>query len=160
MVGAESKFKPVVLIFAVITFFIFLTSFSIFYATENFSVACGCQLPPWVMVVSTASFGMFVGLIIYYIISKNFMKEKIKTEKNIMKILDVLDRNDAGILKELIQNGGTANQSTLASSLNLSKVKISRLVSKMETKGIIKKDKNGMTNKIILNDELRELFLD
>ncbi len=155
----KSKFRPVILIFGIITFFIFIISFAVFYTTENFSSTCGCKLPLWVIIVSLSSLGLFVGLATYYILSNSFIKEKKEIEDNLLKFLDILDENNKKVLMCLIENKGELSQSKLTKILESNKVKISRIVARMEEKGIVKKEKNGMTNKLILNDELKELFV-
>ncbi len=155
---ANKSIKPLILIFGVLTFFIFMISFTVFYTTERFSTTCGCSLPPWVIIVAMSSLGLFVGLATYYIISNNYFKEKKEIEKNLLKFLDLLKLEDKDILKKIIENGGEINQSSLSKSLNLDKVKISRIVSKMEKKNILKKEKNGMTNRLILKNNLKKLF--
>lgn len=161
IMGVQNKnLRYVFLIFGILTFFVFIISFTIFYTTENFSSACGCKLPLWVIIVSISSLGLFVGLITYYILNTNFAKEKVRIEKNLIKVLDILDKEDNKILNLLIENKGEINQSSLSKSLSFGKVKMSRVISRMERKGIIRKKKNGMTNKIFLNDDLRDLFLE
>lgn len=157
---ANKSIKPLILIFGILTFFIFIISFTVFYTTENFSMTCGCSLPPWVIIVSMASLGLFVGISTYYVISNNYLKEKKEIEKNIIKFLDILDVEEGNILKKIIDNGGEINQSSLSKSLDLGKVKMSRIVSKMEEKNILKKEKNGMTNKLILETNLKKLFVE
>jgi predicted transcriptional regulator len=154
----NNKLKPIILIFGILTFFIFILSFTVFYTTENFSTTCGCSLPPWVIIVAMSSLGLFVGLITYYILSVNFIKEKKAIEHNLNKFLDILQEEDKKILQEIIRNKGEINQSTLSKKVGLDKVKMSRVISKLEKKKIIRKEKNGMTNKIILDKELIELF--
>jgi len=155
----RNKFRPIILIFGIITFFIFVISFTVFYTTENFSSTCGCKLPLWVIIVSISSLGLFVGSATYYILSNSFIREKKEIEANLLKFLDILDENDKKVLMCLIENKGEISQSKLTKILESNKVKISRIVAKMEEKGLIKKEKNGMTNKLILNDELKELFV-
>jgi len=155
----KNKFRPVILIFGILTFFIFIISFTVFYTTENFSSICGCKLPLWVIIVSISSLGLFVGSTTYYIISNSFIKEKKEIEANLIKFLDVLDKDDKRVLMCLIENKGELNQSRLTKILGSNKVKISRTVARMEEKGIIKKEKSGMTNKLTLNKELKELFV-
>jgi len=156
----ENTFRPLVLLFGIITLFVFAISFSIFYTTENFSSVCGCRLPLWVILVSISSLGLFVGLITYYILSNHFIKEKKKIEKNIMKFLDLLESEDKEILKNLIEKKGEINQSTLSRNLGFNKVKMSRAISKLENKEIIRKEKSGMTNRIILNEKLKRIFVE
>lgn len=156
----RKKIKSLILIFGIISFFIFAVSFAVFYTTENFSAACGCSLPPWVMIVSISSLGLFVGLITYYILSVHFMKEKKGIEKNVLKVLDLLEEEERQVIKHLIGNRGETTQSRMSKSLGFDKVKNSRIISKLEDKRIIKKEKQGMTNKLILSEELKDLFVE
>ncbi len=155
----KSKFRPAILIFGIITFFIFVISFTVFYTTENFSSTCGCKLPLWVIIVSISSLGLFVGSATYYILSNSFIKEKKEIEANLLKFLDILDEDDKKVLICLIENKGELSQSKLTKILGSNKVKISRIVARMEEKGLIKKEKSGMTNKLILNEEIKDLFV-
>ncbi len=159
MENEKPTLRPLILIFVIITFFIFVISFTTFYTTENFSSVCGCKLPIWVIIVSISSLGLFVGSLTYYLLSKNYMSEKKRIEKDFLKILNILDENDKKVIEALIEKKGEASQSYLGKALGLNKVKISRIISKMENKGIIKKEKKGMTNKVILNEELKEILL-
>ena len=59
------------------------------------------------------------------------------------KVFDLLARSTDGL-----------TQSKLTLESNLGKVKISRIVSKLEEKGIIDKHKYGATNKIFLKDKM------
>lgn len=156
----KNNIRPIILIFGIIALFIFVVSFVTFYTTENFSSACGCQLPPWIIIVSVSSLGLFVGLVTYYLISKNFLKEKKEIEENLFKFLDLLEKEDRDVLKIIIKNNGKIGQSSLAKTLDVDKVKMSRIISRMEDKKMLKKEKHGMTNKIVLKEELRELFLE
>jgi len=155
----SKKIKPIILTFGILTFFIFVISFGVFYTTENFSTTCGCKLPLWVIIVTISSLGLFVGIATYYILSTSYLKEKKGIEKDLIKVLDILDEGDKIVLKKIIENGGEINQSSLTKAINLDKVKVSRIISKMEEKNILKKEKNGMTNKLILEDSLKKLFL-
>jgi len=154
----NKKIKPFILILGILTFFIFIISFAVFYTTENFSVACGCKLSPWVIIVSISSLGLFVGFSMYYLLSINFLREKKEIKHNMIKFLDLLEKEDKKILKYFIENSGEIVQSSLSKKFEFDKVKISRIISKFENKGIIKKEKQGMTNKLILDEDLRNLF--
>ena len=87
------------------------------------------------------------------------MKEKKEIEVNLLKFLNILDEDNKKVLMCLIENKGELSQSELTKILESNKVKISRIVAKMEEKGIIKKEKNGMTNKLFLNEEIKDLFV-
>jgi uncharacterized membrane protein len=154
----RSEIKPLLLIFGILTFFVFAISFSVFYTTENFSTSCGCSLPPWVIIVAMSSLGLFVGLTAYYILSISFLKEKKDIRKNILDLLALLEKDEEEVIRNFVKNNGETNQSLLSKELKLNKVKASRIISKLENKGIIKKEKNGMTNKLTLKKELRDIF--
>jgi len=154
----NKNIKPLTLIFGILTFFVFIVSFSVFYTTENFSTTCGCKLPLWVIIVSMSSLGLFVGSATYYILSTNYLKEKKEIEKDLIKILDILDEEDKIVLKKIIENKGEISQNSLTKSLNLDKVKVSRIISKMEEKNILKKEKSGITNKLYLEESIKKLF--
>jgi uncharacterized membrane protein len=152
--------KPIILIFGVITFFVFAVSFTVFYTSQNFSSTCGCKVPIWLIIVFVSSLGLFVGLISYYFIAKSFIKERKEKEKNLLKILDFFNNEEKEILFLIIKNKGKINQNYISKSLEFSKVKVSRIISNLEKKGILQKEKNGMTNNIILNEDLRNIFLE
>jgi dipeptide/tripeptide permease len=151
--------KPLIFIFGMLTLFIFIISFTVFYTTENFSSSCGCTLPPWVVVVSMSSLGLFVGLATYYIIMTYYLEKEKKFKKNVIRFLDFLKEEDKNVLSKIIEADGEINQSSLSKKLGFDKVKTSRIISILESKEIIKKEKKGMTNRIILKDEIRELFI-
>ncbi|MEM4625244.1 MAG: hypothetical protein QXJ28_00545 [Candidatus Pacearchaeota archaeon] len=147
-------FKRNLLVFGIITLFIFIISFSVFYTTENFSSTCGCKLPLWVILVSLSSLGLFVGITTYSIISKNFSKEKEKINDGLNKLLKLIDEDERRIIEILIKNRGEMTQSLISKESGFDKVKISRIISKMIKKEIVEKQKYGMTNKIVLNKDI------
>lgn len=153
------KLRPIALFFGVITLFIFLVSFTVFYTTENFSSACGCQLPIWVIIVVISSLSLFVGFTTYYLLSGYFIQDNKEMQKKVFNVLRFFNAEEQRILKKLIDKKGEANQSFLSKELKIDKVKISRIISKMEDKNMVIKEKNKMTNKIFLHNDLKKLFL-
>jgi len=151
--------RSMILVIGIITGFIFITSFTAFYTTENFSSVCGCKLPLWVIVISLASLGVFVGTFTYYILTKNYINDKKKINKAIYKTLDFLENDEKVLVKNLIENNGKIHQSNLKDLTGFDKVKISRIIQCLEKKGILKKEKSGMTNLIILDTSLAEIFI-
>ena len=154
----KEKIKSPFLIVIVLTFAIFIISLTAFYSQENFSSVCGCKLSPWVIIVSISSFGIFIGSLIYYLLSLNNIKEKGHLQEGFQKILLFLEKEEKRIIEEILNNSGEIYQSKLCSSLKLDKVKCSRIISKLEKKEIIHRKKEGMTNIIILDKELLELL--
>jgi len=151
--------RSMILVIGIITGFIFITSFTAFYTTENFSSVCGCKLPLWVIVISLASLGVFVGTFTYYVLTKNYINDKKKLNKAIFKTLDFLENDEKVLVKNLIENNGKIYQSKLKDLTGFDKVKISRIINSLEKKRTLKKEKRGMTNLIILDEDLAGIFI-
>ncbi|GEM_PF-7051364 len=64
------------------------------------------------------------------------------------------------IMTALIKCNGDLTQSKIAKETSLSRVKISRAIKNLEQKKLLTKMPDGMTNKIILDAELRTVFCD
>ncbi len=157
----KETINPIILAISVITLFVFIISFAVFYAKETFSPVCGCTLPIWVILISIASFGMFTGSLVYYLLNKNVLDLLIdvnKTEKPINKLLNFLEGDEKNILEFIINNSGEVNQSRISKELDTDRVKTSRVISKLEKKGIVKKEEKGMTNRITLDGDLKKFF--
>ena len=75
-------------------------------------------------------------------------------------IMKFLSYNEKKVIATLIDKQGTALQSEISRTTNMSKVKTHRAIKDLQQKGIIKVDKYGKTNKIQLTDEIKQLFLE
>ena len=74
-----------------------------------------------------------------------------------MEIIDSMVLPDERIvINELEKNHGTLTQSEIVSSTGLSKVKVHRIIKRLESLGILKKYPYGLTNKIKLEKSLHE----
>lgn len=82
------------------------------------------------------------------IIQKKFKKPKINNT-----ILNMLKDNEKKVYIEIFNNGGEILQNSLVKKTNLSRVKITRILSRLELKGLIIRNPYGMTNKILLKSE-------
>lgn len=154
----KTKLNSSFLVISIITLFVFIISFTAFYSKENFSAVCGCKLPIWVIIISIASFGMFVGSLIYYLLNNENIKEKKDIRKSIDKLLNMINLEYREVLKFISKNSGRVYQSQIAKELNLNKVKSSRILNELEKKGLIKKEKKGMTNLVKIDEDITELF--
>lgn len=150
--------NPLILIIAIITFFVFVVSFTAFYTTENFSSACGCALPPWIIIISVASFGLCIGSLVFMILNKNFLSQKKSMKSSTNKLLQFVDDEERAVLSYLSNQKHPVFQSTLSKELHIDKVKLSRILSTFEKKQIISKKSKGMTNIISLDEELKSWF--
>lgn len=109
-----------------------------YYAEEN-----GETLPLIVYAIS------FVSLIIGGIVILLFQSKINKLE--LEKILFLLPKDEAEILKCLIEHNYRLEQNHLVAYTGYNKVRISRILTKYEQKGIIEKRNMGNTNLVILN---------
>ena len=80
-----------------------------------------------------------------------------KSSKNI--ILKILNHNERKILEFLIEKNGKAMQSELSKNGGMTKLNVHRAVKTLEQKGVVVIESHGMTNRIILSDDLKELVI-
>jgi uncharacterized membrane protein len=83
-------------------------------------------------------------------------KEKIiiKKVKEKKKRLDLsgLDKSEKEVVKILQGEGGTMFQASLKEKLDIGKVKMTRMLDKLEAKQIIERKRRGMNNVVVLKD--------
>lgn len=146
---------------SVFTLFLFIVSAVVIYIQENYSVTnnCGCQVSIYWIIVALASLGLFSGSLTYYFHSKTTEKEIVHTNEKVKKTLDFLDNEEKIIIQHLIGKKGVDSQSNIASKINISNVKLHRRIKKLEYKGLVYKENKGMSNKIFLNEDLKEVFI-
>ena len=101
----------------------------------------------WLIVLA---FG--VGFVLLAIGIYIFLLNRHPEEKTSFKKIDVskLDDEEKTVYDFLKSKEGSAYQTDLIKETNFSKVKITRLLDKMETKGIVERKRRGMTNIIVL----------
>ncbi len=151
----------IMLAIALVMGFIFIATFTVYYIRDKYGISdsCGCMVSLPMVMILLASLGVFVGTMTYYFIAKAFFTEKKTITVNIEKTLDFLDNEERLILKALIKSNGSSAQNKLPALTGIDSVKLFRRLANLEKKGIIKKQKKGMTNNIDLNEPFTELFL-
>lgn len=82
------------------------------------------------------------------------IKEQIKpkqiTKENYEKVMKELSADEKQVLEKIIEAQGTVFQSDLVDKTGFTKVKITRILDKLEGKDIIERKRRGMTNVVIL----------
>ena len=82
------------------------------------------------------------------------VKEQIEpkhiSKQNYEKIMDELSSEEKDVLEKVIDAHGSAFQSDLVKKTELSKVAITRILDRLEGKGLIERRRRGMTNVVIL----------
>jgi len=147
--------KALIILTMLISCFVFLVSFATLYAQTHIieGTACSCTLPIPLLIPMFASFGLFIGLATFYLLSPWFIK---KQNKNIELLLELLDPDEKEVIKELLENEGKVLQARL--SRKMGKVKCFRILERLKQRGIIEKEKERKTNVIKLNEKFRSLI--
>lgn len=129
--------------------------------TKIVNTACshGPSCPMWGTITfqTSVSLGITVVVALIGVYLVFFGKdEKIITKvlkpkkKNNSSILRKLKGDEKEVVKQVIASEGTIFQSELVDKLGFTKVKVTRLLDKLEGKGIIERKRRGMTNIVIL----------
>jgi len=82
-------------------------------------------------------------------VKQQFELKKI-TKENYKKIMSNLNVDESLVFGKIIEANGTIFQSDLVDKTKLSKVKITRILDKLEGRGLVERRRRGMTNVIIL----------
>lgn len=157
----KNKFIQLWLIISIITGFAVILFFSITYMNDSLLCDVDCRIKNEVSLslVLLSLFGMFVGSLTYYFISERYEKRITQIKKDASATYKFLDADQKKILKNLVELKGKATQSELVKNTGYSRVKVSRCLKQMESRKIIEKTKNGMTNEVRLSPDLDDLFL-
>lgn len=132
--------------------------------TEIVSTSCshGTACPMWASINFQTNIGLgimlFVVLIgLYLIFSEKFhKKEKIEDVKEPIRaedyseILSDLLLEEKTVLEKVIEANGAIFQSDLVEKTGFTKVKVTRILDKLEGRGLIERKRRGMTNVVIL----------
>jgi uncharacterized protein with ATP-grasp and redox domains len=102
--------------------------------------------------LSLAIVGVLVMMGIIFLFMKPKEKIIVKKIKDKQKEIDIsnLEKDEKEVVKILKNEGGAIFQSTLMEKLESGKVKITRLLDKLEAKQIIERKRRGMNNIVVL----------
>ncbi|MCX9012445.1 MAG: hypothetical protein OIN66_15165 [Candidatus Methanoperedens sp.] len=82
--------------------------------------------------------------------------EPVENESQLIDaVLTALEGDEKKLVQEIASHGGEMLQNELVISLNFSKVKVSRMLTDLEKRGLVVKKQYGLTNKVALADKLR-----
>jgi len=160
----QKHFKTWLLAIGIVMIFVFIVSLATLYIQNAITIgnACGCIIPIPMMLLILASLGVVVGTFTSYFLFKRFLQEKKEYTHNIDSTLRFLDKDERSIIKTLIKHKGILKQALLnkeiGTELGMDKVKIHRVLKKLELKGVINKEKDGKINTIKLDDGIKDLF--
>jgi uncharacterized membrane protein len=136
--------------------FIILLTVSLDYAkiTHSLCDAPYCTLYNHIPVQAYAGFGLLIvssGIGSYLA----FMPPKLEkthaaSKAKLNKLTTSLHGDEKKIFDQLAKNDGTVFQNDLTSSTGFSKVKISRILDRLEAKGLVERRRRGMGNMVVL----------
>ncbi len=130
--------------------------------TNIVSTTCshGSSCPMWgtIKFQTSVGIGIMVFVILVGIYIMFFTKEKADvirsknqySKEDYVSILNKLSGDEKLVLETIIQSEGTIFQSDLVEKTDLTKVKVTRILDKLEGKHFIERRRRGMTNIVIL----------
>ncbi|NIO45006.1 MAG: hypothetical protein GTN36_05645 [Candidatus Aenigmarchaeota archaeon] len=81
---------------------------------------------------------------------KTQIEPKKITKENYKKIMRNLNKDEKFVLEKIIEADGTIFQSDLVDKTKFTKVKVSRILDRLEGRGLIEKRRRGMANIVVL----------
>ena len=133
--------------------------------TEIVNTSCehGPSCPMWGTIdfqtnvsIAIMSFVIIIGIYLIFFgkEEKSISKEEIKissvSKEAYEEIMKTLNDEEKTVLENIIEANGTIFQSDLTEKTNFNKVKVTRVLDKLEGRGIIERRRRGMTNVVIL----------
>ena len=103
--------------------------------------------------LSLAIVGLLIIVSLFLIFSKpkeRVVFKKIKLKKKKVDISDL--RQEDKLIYKFIQNQGTIFQADLIEKSGYGKAKVSRIIDRLEGKGLVERKRRGMTNVVVLKD--------
>jgi DNA-binding MarR family transcriptional regulator len=138
---------------------------------------CPRMIPNYILWLSMILVVILVVPISYYFISKNLEEKMEKNLNAISKLVDskknedqnsktygngnllrLLNPNEKIVIEYVIKKNYPILQSEISRMEGMTKLKAHRAVKELQNKGLIKLETHGKTNKISLNEDLKDLF--
>jgi uncharacterized membrane protein len=120
---------------------------------DNCTMYDALTIQTWLS-VAIAGIVLIIGL--FFIFAKEqeriiIKKQKVEVEKKIKPIdYSKLDKDEKIIIRSIEEEDGTIFQSNLVEKTGFSKVKVSRILDKLEGRQLIERKRRGMTNVVVL----------
>ena len=100
----------------------------------------------WLLILAFFVIALFIAVGVYLLMSNRVFEHAKKITVNLKN----LDKEQKIILDKLNEKEGSMYQSDLIKETGFSKVKITRVLDKLESRGVIEKKRRGMTNIVIV----------
>ena len=141
----------------VLTAFIFILSVSSLYVQIQIDSGnvCACTIPIYLFVPILGSLGLLIGVVAYYLLSPRFEKPAVDKAQ----LLSFLDRDEASVMKVLLEKKGEVSQAEIVRRTELPKVKVFRVLHGLKLRGIVTKEQNKKVNIVRLSEGMTKLLL-
>lgn len=141
------------LIFVAIALAFLVFSYSINIIKAN-AQACGCAggCPHAMGLPLQSLFGIVIIVVLAFLSYSLIVSSRKITEvkEELAKKVSKLQGEERSIYNAIMEADGAMLQSEIVDKLKLSKVKVTRLLDKLEGKGLIERRRRGMTNLVLL----------
>ncbi len=158
--------KKIVFVVMIIAAFVFVVAFSSLYVQIEVSAgnACGCAIPIWLFIPLLSSIGLLIGTLVYYLLYKGtsgpaMMNPVIDPKELASALVKMLPSDEAKIVDLLITNNGEMTQSRMMKESGFNKVKVHRIIKRLETRRFVTKTRDRKINTISLAPQIKK-FLD
>ncbi|MBN2517783.1 MAG: hypothetical protein JXB14_02980 [Candidatus Altiarchaeota archaeon] len=121
---------------------IFILGILFAYVSGEYSSSTGEQLPFEVYIIAIAS--MVVGAFVVILFRTK------RSQGELGRVLNILPYDERVVVKILLENNNKIEQNYLVVLSGFNKVKISRIVAKLQDRGVLEKKDLGNTNYLIL----------
>jgi len=166
----KNRYVGYLIIIITFVFFIIVMSFNQALATiVNTTCTHGAACPMHVTLrtqqwISYSLMGLLgvVGVFVSFFLKDNnekiVVKETVReinngkelSEKEKKEKLNDLDGQEREIMNIILREEGSVYQSDIVKEINVSKVKVTRVLDKLEGKGLIERKRRGMTNIVVM----------
>lgn len=157
----ENKYVGLMIIGITIVFFFIVMSFNqaltdIVDTTCTHGPTCPMQTPlknQQVISYSLVGLLVLVGVFVAFFMKEKVLPpetKKVLTEEEKQHKLEYLDEEEKRVMELVITNQGSMYQSDLMKETQFSKVKVTRILDRLEGKQLIERKRRGMTNIVIL----------
>ncbi|MFH0832351.1 MAG: hypothetical protein V1900_01350 [Candidatus Aenigmatarchaeota archaeon] len=137
----------------------------------NTQCSHGSSCPMWGTIdfqtnvgIALMAFVIIIGLYLIFFGREEKIVTKIKkvhqqvepkniTKENYQKILGSLSKDEKFVFEKIIESQGTIFQSDLVDKTKFSKVKVTRIIDKLEGRRLVERRRRGMTNVVVLRNE-------
>jgi len=148
--------RHVGVIIVIISLLIGLVIYSFNQALSDIvSTSCthGLTCPMWgtINFQTSTGLGIMSAILLFGLYLIFFAKDKKQElKKSPFSNIKDLSKEERIILEKIIEEKGTIFQSELAEKIKMTKVKVTRILDKLEGKGLVERKRRGMSNVVIL----------